>query len=168
MLMVILRLVHIVLGVLWVGSVFALTVVIVPGMQRLGLPLDGLVRTLEHRKFSRLMMTFGGLTVLAGLSMFYLLSRGNGAEFMSSTFGRTLGVGGLAAILGLVLGGSIQRPAMDQIGRLKADLGSNPPKGDDPRVAQVAALQRRIVITGKLVFALLLFAVVCMAVARYL
>ena len=168
MLMVILRLVHIVLGVLWVGSVFALTIVIAPGMQQLGLPLDPLMRTLQHRKFTQLMMSFGGLTVLAGLAMFYLLSRGNGAEFMDSTFGRTLGVGGLAAILALVLGGSIQRPAMDRIARLKADLGSNPPKGDDPRVAQVAALQQRIVTTGKLVFALLLLAVTCMAVARYL
>lgn len=167
MLMVVLRFVHIVLGVLWVGGVFALSVIVIPGMQQLGLPLDPLTKTLNHRKFSQIMMAFGGLTVLAGLTMMYILGHGNEA-FFQSHFGRTLSLGGLCAILALVIGGSVARPALAKIGKLQADLAANPPKGDDPRKAQIAALQQRIVFFSKLVVILLLIAVTCMAVARYI
>ncbi len=167
MLMVVLRFIHIVLGVLWVGGVFALSVIIIPGMQQLGLPLDPLTKTLNHRKFSQVMMAFGGLTVLAGLTMMYVLGHGNEA-FFQSHFGRTLSLGGLCAILALVIGGSVARPALAKIGKLQADLAANPPKGDDPRKAQIAALQQRIVFFSKLVVILLLIAVTCMAVARYI
>jgi putative copper export protein len=168
MLLVILRFIHIVLGVLWVGSIFAVSAVLAPGMQELGLPLDPLIRTLTHKKFSQMMMAFGGLTVLAGLAMMYILSRGHEADFYGSHFGRTLSLGGLCAILALVLGGAIQRPAVEKAGRIQADLKNNPPKGDDPRVAEVARLQARAVRVGKLVVGFLLFAVACMAVARYI
>lgn len=168
MLMVILRFIHIVLGVLWVGGIFALSVIIIPGMQQLGLPLDGLTKTLNHRKFAQVMMAFGGLTVLAGLTMMYLLSRGNEQAFFSSHFGRTLSLGGLCAILALVVGGSVARPTMEKIGKLQADLGANPPKADDPRKAQLVGLQKRAVFFGKLIIVLLLLAVSCMAVARYI
>jgi len=167
MLMVVLRFIHIVLGVLWVGGVFALSVIVIPGMQQLGLPLDPLTKTLNHRKFSQIMMAFGGLTVLAGLTMMYILGHGNEA-FFQSHFGRTLSLGGLCAILALVIGGSVARPALAKIGKLQADLAANPPKGDDPRKAQIAALQQRIVFFSKLVVILLLVAVTCMAVARYI
>ena len=168
MLMVLLRFIHIVLGVLWVGSVFAMTIVLAPGMKQLGLPLDPVMRTLTHRKFPQMMMAFGGLNVLAGIAMFYVLSHGHEATFFGSPFGRTLSLGGLCAILALVLGGAVQRPAMDKVGTLQADLKNNPPKGDDPRVAEVARLQGRVVKAGQLVFVLLLVAVSCMAVARYI
>ncbi len=167
MLMVVLRFIHIVLGVLWVGGVFALSVIVIPGMQQLGLPLDPLTKTLNHRKFSQIMMAFGGLTVLAGLTMMYILGHGNEA-FFQSHFGRTLSLGGLCAILALVIGGSVARPALAKIGKLQADLAANPPKGDDPRKAQIAALQQRIVFFSKLVVILLLVAVTCMAIARYI
>jgi len=168
MLMVVLRFIHIVLGVLWVGGIFALSVIIIPGMQQLGLPLDSLTKTLNHRKFSQVMMAFGGLTVLAGLTMMYVLSRGNEQAYFSSHMGRTLSLGGLSAILALVVGGSIARPTMEKIGKLQADLGANPPKGDDPRKGQLAALQKRAVTVAKLIVGLLLLAVSCMAVDRYL
>jgi len=168
MLMVVLRFIHIVLGVLWVGGIFALSVIIVPGMQQLGVPLDGLMRTLNHKKFSQIMMAFGGLNVLAGIIMMGILSHGHDAEFFSSHFGRTLALGGISAILALVVGGSMARPTMEKIGKLQADLGANPPKGDDPRKAQLASLQKRTVTLSKVIIGLLLFAVTCMAVARYI
>lgn len=168
MLMVILRFIHIVLGVLWVGGLFALSVIVLPGMMKLGIPADGLMRTLNARKFPQIMMAFGGLTVLAGLTMMYLLSHGNEQVFFSSHFGRTLSLGGLCAILGLVVGGAVTRPAVEKMGRIGADLQANPPKGDDPRKAQIAALQQRVASSSKLVVVLLLIAVTCMAIARYL
>lgn len=167
MLMVVLRFIHIVLGVLWVGGIFALTVIIVPGMQKLGIPLDGLMKTLNARKFTPIMMGFGGLTVLSGLTMMYVLSRGNEANFFGSLYGRTLSLGGVFAILALVIGGSMARPTMGKIAALQADLGGNPPKGEDPRKAQLAALQGRVVFISKLVVILLLLAVTCMAIAQY-
>lgn len=167
MLMVLLRFIHIVLGVLWVGSIFVLTLVLAPGMQQLGLPLEPVMRTLQHRKFPQMMMAFGGLTVLAGLTMMYVLSRGHEADFFGSHFGRTLSLGGLFAILALVIGGAVQRPAMEKAARLRMDLSSNPPRGDDPRVAQAAALQQRALGAARWIIMLLLLAVTCMAIARY-
>jgi uncharacterized membrane protein len=168
MLFVILRFIHIVFGAIWVGSVFALTLVVAPGMQALGLPLDPLMRALEHRKFSQMMMAIGGLSVLAGIILLYKLSSGFQPQFMSSPFGAGLSFGGLCAIVALVLGAPVQKPAAQNAQAIRADLAANPPKGDDPRVGQVGALQRRIVTVGKLVAALLLLAVSAMAVARYL
>ncbi|HEX4634325.1 MAG TPA: hypothetical protein VH163_10845 [Gemmatimonadales bacterium] len=168
LLMLILRFIHIVLGVLWVGSVFAMTIVLAPGMKELGLPLDPVIRTLTHKKFPQMMMAFGGLTVLAGLTMMWYLSRGHEADYFASPMGRTLSLGGLCGILALVIGGSVQRPAMEKAGKIQADLKNNPPKGDDPRVADLARLQNRVVTAGQLVFGLMFLAVTCMAVARYI
>jgi hypothetical protein len=137
-------------------------------MKQLGLPLEPVMRTLAHRKFPQMMMAFGGLNVLAGIAMFYLLSHGHEAEFYGSHFGRTLSLGALCAILALVLGGSVQRPAMEKAVKIQADLKNNPPKGDDSRVAEVARLQGRAFGAGKVIIALLVFAVCCMAVARYI
>jgi len=166
--MVVLRLVHIVLGALWVGSVFALTAVVAPGMQALGLPLDPVMRTLEHKKFPQLMMTFGGLSILAGLTMLYILSKGSQPDFMGSRFGATLSFGGLCAILALVVGATVQRPAAARTAALRAEMKNNPKPGEDPRQAEVNALQRRIVMAGRIVLALLILTVSAMAVARYL
>lgn len=167
MLMVLLRFIHIVLGVLWVGSVFAMTIVLAPGMKELGLPLDPVMRTLTHKKFPQMMAAFGGLTVLAGLAMMWLLSRGHEADYFGSPMGRTLSLGGLFAILALIIGASVQRPAMEKAAKIQAELKGNPPKGDDPRVAEVTRLQNRVVGAGKLVVGLMLLAVTCMAIARY-
>src|SRR4029077_2255773 len=137
-------------------------------MQQLELPLDPIIRTLTHKKFSQMMMAFGGLTVLAGMTMMYILSRGHEADFYGSHFGRTLSLGGLCAILALVVGGAVQRPAVEKAGKIQADFKNNPPTGDEPRVAEVARLQARAVRVGKLVVVFLLLAVTCMAVARYI
>jgi len=166
--MVVLRLVHIVLGALWVGSVFALTAVVAPGMQALGLPLDPVMRTLEHRKFPQLMMTFAGLSILAGLAMLYKLSNGFQAAFMGSHFGSALSFGGLCAILALVIGASVQAPSAARAKAIRLDMKNTPRQGEDPRQAAVSALQRRIVTAGRVVLILLLLTVSAMAVARYL
>jgi hypothetical protein len=125
------------------------------------------MKALNAQKFTQTMMTFGGLTVLSGLTMMYVLSQGHQADFFASPYGRTLSLGGLFAILALVVGGSVSRPTMAKIGQLQADLQNNPPKGDDPRKAQIAALQQRMVFVSKLVVAMLLIAVTCMAIAQY-
>jgi uncharacterized membrane protein len=164
----ILRLVHIISGVFWVGSILFVTVLLMPSIRAAGPSGMAIMKELGRRRMPLIMMVSGILTVGAGIWLMLVLSGGAVGVWMRSSTGRAFGTGGGLAILALVLGMSINVPTtqrMSAIGAAVAKRGG-PPTADE--ASELQRLQSRLGIASVVVAVLLLLATAAMAVARYL
>jgi hypothetical protein len=167
--MVVLRIVHILAGVFWVGAAFTVILFIQPTAREVG-PAAGPFMT--HLAGSKRLIDFvlgaGGLTVLAGLLMYWRVSGGLDPDWIGSATGIALTVGALCAIGALAIGGSVIRPgivATLAIGREVSARGGPP---TPEQATQLQAIQRRSHSAGQVIVPLLIVAVAAMASARYL
>jgi hypothetical protein len=166
----VLRLVHIVAGVFWVGSVMFATLILAPALQALG-PGAGPVmnQLVKVRKMPIAMMVSGLLTVAAGLWLLMIDMRGvQPGMFMQSGMGRTLSLGGLVAIVALIFGMSVNLPASKKLGALGAAVAA---RGGPPNAEEAAEMKRltdRMHVAGLTVMWMLIITTAAMALARYM
>lgn len=167
--MVVLRVVHILAGVFWVGAALTTLLFIQPTARELGPAAGPFMMHLAGRKrLIDYVLSAAGLTVLAGLLMYWRVSGGLDPDWVASAPGISLTIGALCAIAALAIGGSIVRPgimATLAIGREVAASGGAP---TPEQAAQMQAIQRRSIGAGKAIVPLLIVAVIGMAAARYL
>jgi uncharacterized membrane protein len=170
-LMVVLRLVHILAGVLWVGSVFLFVVYVQPSAAAIG-PAGApfMAELLGKRRLVDRIIAIGATAVVAGLLM-YWKDWHNFASFgdwIGSHSGLAFTIGGLAAISALGIGVFGTRPNVQRLlarGREVAASGGPP----TPEVAaEIGALQGRLRTLARVSLGLLIVAVLLMSTARYL
>lgn len=166
--MIVLRLFHIFSGVLWAGGVAMLSWFILPAVEGTA-PAGGAVMKflLTKTRFGPYFPALAGLTVLSGIFMYWSdASRSNGV-FYSSPMGITLGIGGLAGVVALVLGGAVVGRASAGMARVfrAVDAQGGPPTAE--QTAELMTLRAKVAWAGKIVLPLLLTAVIAMAIARY-
>ena len=165
--MVWLRLVHIVAGVVWVGSAVFAALFVLPTARALG-PEGG---RFVARLLPRSGPVLGGamlLTIVSGFVMYGRLSAGFNRAWVTSRVGLALGAGAVAALLAVIVGVAVNAPAGARMARLRKGLQ---PPGGTPTAAQaaeLATLQARVERGAQVVALLLLTAAGAMAVARYL
>src|SRR5215212_6125823 len=104
---IVLRLVHILSGIMWVGTAAFTTFFLFPAMTSAG-PAAGPVMTgLRDRKLLVAIPAFAGLTMLSGLRLLWIVSGGSFAAYAASPVGRGFTFGAVSAILGFVIGMAI-------------------------------------------------------------
>jgi hypothetical protein len=165
---ILLRVLHIMGGILWVGSVLVTVLFLFKVIADLG-PAGGQVMgALVRHRYLDVIPAAALVTVLSGIDLLRRASAGFDAAWMGSGVGITYSIGALTGLLALVVGLMIGRPAT-----LKA-VGLGPqvmamPDGPDKaaRVAELAALRARGQGALKVVAVLLVVATLCMATARY-
>src|SRR5262245_30564801 len=128
----ILRLVHIVSGVFWVGSVLFATLLLVPSIRAAGTAGTAVMKELG-RRMPPIMMGAAILTVGAGIWLMMLVSGGDVGLWMQSSMGRALGFGGALAIVALVFGMMINAPAAKRMGAIGAAIAK---RGGPPTVEE--------------------------------
>jgi hypothetical protein len=169
--MVVFRIVHIVSGVIWVGSVFLFVVYLQPASSAIapaGAPL--MTELLGKRRLVDGILTAASLSVLGGLFIYWrdwhvYPSFG---DWVTSTFGATLTIGALCAIAAMGFGVFVTRPNVGRLmalGRQVAESGGPP---SPETAAEMGAIQQRLKVAARVSLALLIVAVVTMASARYL
>jgi hypothetical protein len=167
--MVLLRVVHIVSGVIWVGSLFVVVVFVQPIAAALGPSAGPFMAELRRRRLVDVILIDALITITAGAFLYWhdwhlLPSYG---DWIGSTFGVTLTVGALLAISVIPIAALVTRPTIGRLvdlGRRAAEAG-----GASPELAtEIAAAQRRLTIAERASLALAVLAVVAMASARYL
>jgi uncharacterized membrane protein len=162
----ILRLIHIVFGVFWVGSVLFATFILMPSMKASGPAGMTLMKELG-RKMSTIMMVAAIFTVGAGIWMMILFATG-APGWMHTTTGRTFATGGALAILSMIVGMVINAPVARRMTTMGEVIGKRggPPTPEEAQ--ELGRLQSRLTSAGMIVAILLLLATAAMAVARYL
>ena len=166
--LIILRLLHIVGGVLWVGMFFLMMIFIMPAIQEAGPAGGTIVQGLQRRKLLVVMPVTAIVTLLSGLWLFWVVSRGFDPTYMRSPMGRMLGVGAASAIIAFVVGIAIYRPAMMRAAALAEQLSKASEAERTAGTSELARLRARTKLSGHAILGLLFLAVAAMSVARYL
>lgn len=159
-----LRIIHIVAGVFWVGGSIVMTYFVGPTVGAIGEPGQKFMSHLVNNlKFSNRMAAASGATILAGLILYGLDARA-GSAWLRSSFAIGLGIGAVFALIGFVYGMMIGRniKAMAQLG---AQIQGRP---SPDQLSQMQALQKRQATVSMISTWSVILATVFMAIARYL
>ena len=155
-LLLLMRLLHILSGIFWVGTMMFNTAFLLPAFKDAGPDGAKVAAGLAKRKFMIIMPIVALVTIFSGLWLFWRVSGGFQSTFMSTGMGKALGFGATCAIVAFIIGVVVVRPAMMQSMALAQS---------DPQRAQ--ALRARSDVAGRIVTALVGLAAAAMAVARY-
>ena len=165
--MVWLRLVHIVAGVVWVGSAVFAALFVLPTARALGAEGGRFVARLMPRS-GPVLGSAMLLTIVSGFIMYGRLSAGFNRAWVTSRVGLALGAGAVAALLAVIVGVAVNAPAGAKMARLRKGLETQGGTPTAAQAAELATLQARVERGAQLVALLLLTAAGAMAVARYL
>jgi hypothetical protein len=167
--LLLLRLVHIVVGVFWVGAVAFIAFFLLPSIQSVGAGGGAVMQQLTQiRRMPGWLTAAAVLTMLAGLLLYWHDSAGFGSvQWMRSGPGVTFGLGALLAIAGTGFHAAVIGPAARELGAImaRAHGPGGPPSASD--LATVQRLQARIASAARTWAVLLLLAAAAMSVARY-
>ncbi len=136
-----LRLCHIVSGVLWAGTAMFLGWFLVPAVQEAG-PSGGTVMGgLMRRGLSTGLTVVSGLCILTGARLYALVFATTG---LATPAGLVLLTGGLLALAALLLGFLVNRPTVARLAKLGGAIraGGSPPTAE--QTATLATLHRRL------------------------
>jgi len=159
-----LRIIHIVGGVFWVGGVLIMTFFIAPTVganPEAGQKFVG--HLMNNLKFSARMSAAAGSTILAGMILFALDARA-GQSWLRSSFATGLSIGAGFALIGFVFGILLGR-----VTKSMAQLGAQMQGKPSPaQLTQMQAVQKQQVAYSRLSAGALVIAVIFMAISRYL
>jgi uncharacterized membrane protein len=166
--LLVLRLLHIVLGVFWVGAVVFIAFFLIPSIRATGAAGGAVMQRLTSRQMHLWLMGASVITVLSGIGLYWHDSAGfSSTAWLGSGPGRTFGLGAVLALVAIVIGMAVNARAARQLGDLAARVqaGGRPPSADE--AATMQRLQDRLAKGGVLAAILLLLATAAMAAARY-
>jgi len=169
LLMIVMRLLHVGLGVFWAGALFFMAWFLIPSVRDAGPEGAKVVQALQRRGFMTILPIAAIVTILSGVVLMWRVSAGFQPAWSRSPTGMAVGIGAVAAIIGFGIGVAVMRPATMKAGALAETLGTLADAGArDARMAEIQALRMRAAKAAQWVAGLLAIAVVTMAVARYL
>ena len=167
--LVILRLFHVVDGVLWAGGAIFLTWFIEPVALALGPKAGPFMGALNDRKIGIYFSIVASFAVLACTILYWIDANGDLVGFFTgSAFGFALGVGGLTAWVAWIIGFTRVRVLTAQLGETGAKVAASDGPPAPELLAQLQGIQHDLHQIGLVDFWLIAIAVVLMSTARYL
>ncbi|HEY8166096.1 MAG TPA: hypothetical protein VIF83_11140 [Gemmatimonadaceae bacterium] len=164
---IIARVIHILLGVFWVGTMVFNAVFLVPSIRDAGPEGAKVVAGLMRRRLLDITPAAAGLTVLSGLYLYWRVSARFDTAYMRSTKGITYGLGAVVAIAALGLGVRILRPSMQKAAAITQAAATAPAEERERQLATAQALRIRAARIGQVIAWLLGFTAITMAIGRY-
>jgi hypothetical protein len=165
--LIVLRVVHILGGLFWVGSGLFSTFYLAPALKHAGPAAAGqIMASMQKRRMFQVMPAVAILTILSGLRLMMIVSAGDSHWFVHPV-GHTFAISGAFAILAFLTGVFVARPAMVRVGKLSQSAASDG-ASKELIMSEVAKLQRRATMSSGIATAFLVLAVIGMAIARYM
>ena len=164
---ILLRLIHILGGLFWVGAMVLLAGFLLPTARATGPAGGNFMRYLmQHRRLQVYLGLAALLTVLSGLVMYGRMAAATHGAWAGSGPGIAYGLGALAALLAAAVGGSIGSSAGRRMLAVGEAIGAGGPSPEQQ--AELARLQSRMALGARIAATLLVLAASAMAVGRYL
>lgn len=162
--MLTLRLLHIGAGVFWVGSALFATTLLVQAINATGASGQQVLQHLMAKsRMSPRLAAAGGITVLAGLILYWLDSDGFTSTWANSGPGIGFGLGGVAGLLGFIFGILVGR-SNKALGALSMEIKGQPTPDQSAKLETLRKSQLRV---SGLSTIFLILATILMAIARY-
>jgi hypothetical protein len=167
--LVVLRIVHILAGVFWVGAAFTTILFLQPTAREVG-PAAGpfMAHLAGKKRLVDWVLRAAGLTILAGLLLYWRASGGLDGDWITSAQGLSLTIGALCGIGPFSLGVSVVRPSIMATLAIGAEVAASGGPPTPEQAAKLQALQERGKAVGQIIVPLLVVAVSGMAAWRYL
>jgi uncharacterized membrane protein len=167
--LIVLRIVHVLGGIFWVGSGLFTSFFLVPALGRLGPASAGPVMgALQQRRLFTVLPVVAVLTILSGARLLQIVSGGFSPVYFDSRPGQTFLWSGIAAVIAFLLSLLVARPAMVRMGQLSASMATMAEAERGAHSAEIGRLRRRSGLASTAATVLLISAAIGMAVARYL
>ncbi len=164
-LMVLLRILHIVSGVFWVGTLFFMEIILEPRLRALGPTMQNPVMGALMPVLMPVNIVNATITILSGVAM-TLIMRGSAlGTFLATGWGWAILLGFVTTIAAAVVGFGFVVPAGLRLGKLGQSIQGRPPSPDEAQ--QMGQLSARIRTLTRIIFVLLIIAVGTMAAARF-
>ncbi|MGE5251660.1 MAG: hypothetical protein ACM3QS_15770 [Bacteroidota bacterium] len=164
-LVILLRLLHVLGGVFWVGTVLALGLFVGPAAAANPQAGQAMMQYLVGKaRISTWISAAAGVTMLAGAILYWLDSDGFRSAWTTSGPGIGFALGAIAAAIGMALGVQVGR-ANKSLGSLATQIKGQP---SAEQAAELAALRAKLARLTPPNVIFLVLAAVLMAVARYL
>jgi len=168
--LIVFRILHIVAGVAWAGSVFLFVVFVQPSAASIG-PAAGpfMQELLGRRRLINKILWLGAFAIVGGLFLYWYNWQAVGSlgDWVGTRFGLGLTIGSVAAIVAFAIGLLGTKPGVDRLMALlpqAAAAGGAPPPG---LVQQIQLMQARLRVLARTNLAFVTLAVLTMATARY-
>jgi uncharacterized membrane protein len=165
---IVLRIIHVVGGLFWVGTALFNSFFLFPAMSEAGPAAGTIIGSMRRRHLFTVLPLVALITILAGIRLMWITSADFSAEYFQSGRGSTFAWSGTAAIAAFIIGITLGRPTGMKMGAVQQSLGN---AQDDTERARLAAelqrLQRRNRILSIVVNTLLVLTAAGMAAARY-
>ncbi len=166
-LLVILRFLHIVSGIFWVGAALMLTFFLSPTVQATEESGQKFFsHLLQKTNFSRVIMITSLTSVAAGLILYWIDSDGFRSAWMTSGPGLGFGLGGVAGLIGLYYG-ILQNRRSQALLSLGAEIQEQGGPPNEEQRQSLQKLQAQLKTGGQLNAYFLLLAAILMATARF-
>ncbi len=167
-LLIVLRLVHVVAGILWSGAAVYYLFFIKPSVKAIGASGPQFMTNLvERRKLPIFMISTSLLTVLAGGILFWFSSGGFLADWLTSGPGIGFTIGALAALVAFLFGTFGIGPTSAQLGALGGQIAASGLGPTSEQAARMQSLEKRLGLAEQVDFIMLVISMVTMATARY-
>lgn len=165
--LVVLRLIHVLGGIFWVGGILFMAGFLAPALGTIGPAAGQVMGALRRRRLMLILPVVAVLTILSGIALLWRVSRGFSPEYMSSGAGRVYAIAGGAGIVAFALGLLVGRPSAARAAQLAGSFDATPAEERGRVRAEMARLQRRSTVSSAIVTALLIVAAGGMSIARY-
>jgi uncharacterized membrane protein len=166
--LLVLRVVHVIGAVFWAGAILFVVHFLEPAVRDLGPDGSKVMQALQRRRYLEAMPVMALLTILSGFWLYHRdfgrFHPGPGASPAEWSYG----IGGLAAVVALVIGLSVIRPSALRLGRVGAEMATATPERREALAAEANRSRGQLRMAGRIVVLLLTVAMVTMAVGRYL
>ena len=165
--LVVLRLVHILSGIIWVGSTIFMAWFLMPAIGMAGAAGGQVMVGLQKRKLLVVMPIVAILTMLSGIRLMMIVSSGFNGSYFRTPMGQGYSIAALLAIIGFLVGMIYSRPNAAKLARLQHSAVSDQTSKELIQ-NEIKATQTKLARAGTAVFVLLTLAAAGMAVSRYL
>jgi hypothetical protein len=168
MLILVLRLIHIVCGVFWAGTIFFFVSYLEPAVRSTGPDGAKVMMQLFSRRYLTVLPMIAALAILSGLWLIWITSGGFSSTWFKSPLGRGISLGAAAALVAFVIGVAVMRPAAMRLWAIAREM---PQAQDEGRraalMAEAGTLRDKARTSARVVAVFLFIAVAGMATARY-
>jgi len=167
--MVILRLVHVLGAIFWVGSGIFTSFFLQPVLAKAGPAAEPIMTGLQQKKLFTIIPIVALLTILSGARLMQVASGGFSAAYFQSGMGKTFAFGAAAGIIAFLFGITFVRPAGEKMGKLSAALAANKDSAERTRLmAELTQVRQRLGMGSIIATVLIIAAASAMAIARYI
>jgi uncharacterized membrane protein len=164
----VLRVVHILSGVVWAGSAFFMVVFLEPAVAATGSEGAKVMGELMNKKLSLAMAVAALFTTAAGAALFWKDSGGLQVSWMTAGEGLGLTVGAAAGIAAFILGLAVQVPTTGRIAALGREIRAAGAPPSPAQAGEMHGLQERMAVAGRWGLVLMAVSVLFMALAAAL